>query len=411
MKIQTDIQQQSRAAGHLDFHSGEKLKGSSLSPPSLFLTASPPSLPSKSTIQRLPRPTSRPPISEGDITVPAARSLTEEMQTWLGVLNGGNHTSAEYRSAAHSWPAGQQIWPLLSSRRAKIGFIRYILETDRTNCRPYSTSMPGQEAGCQTFARNQETFNNVCQGFATQLHIRFRSTSAPPSRDEIERLRTRARIYYESIDNKFRIPILMASIPGHAFNAVLIGNSEADINSYLFIEPQTDQIFEPNSRVFNQYFRVGLLNISELESFNERGQYIERNRQVFARGASGQPENVGNISGPQRISLHNLLAAIFIADDGADTFRATLTNRGITYEQNIQQVARRQSDSALVFAGRYSIGRQFRRRPGGVVQRLTIPVYIGLVNRPGIRRALTIQQYNLNPPPVDTTSGPRTETA
>ncbi len=315
----------------------------------------------------------------------AGAQYSEGYATWLqtreaNMLNTLGSNNEAYQRTVQNWPVDSPIWPRLRTREARIEFIRFLLSTDFTNCRPYSASMPGQEAGCENFSRNQETFNNVCQGFATQLHLRFRSQAAAPEQEEINRLQTHARIYFQAIETRYRIPIQIATVPGHAFNVIRIGPNPSDINSYLFIEPQNDRVFEPSDQQFGSYFRRGIINISDATEYNERNQYMEDTQRTFVRNAQGLPQSV-QLSLSERMSFQRMYAAIFIADDGPDTWRATITDENITYEEHVHRSLDSIPDDHVVRAAEFLIGQNFRRQPNGPQEQLTRATYLWLLHK------------------------------
>jgi hypothetical protein len=313
---------------------------------------------------------------------------------YSSVLNNENHKSPNYQKALQAWPDSEQIWKYLNSRTSRQEFIRYLLEIDLTSCRPYDDSLRaggGQE--CKDYPRKNEVFANLCQGFATQLNLNLRDKPTPEAA-VIEQLKA-SGIYYQPVTPKFRIPILIATSIGHAFNAIQIENNPAKIESYLFIEPQTDEMFDSNSPTFKNnfyYFGYGALSLSEW-----RGPlYQQKTKEVFARTASGQGVKADVKGEEGRVYLKRIVAAVFIAED-FDTFNTTISKGNTTYEEHVNKSVADIDDSYLLSAARYIIGRSFKRKPNGKEEILTVDVFIKLINRDALREKLLSQQQIKKP--------------
>ena len=330
----------------------------------------------------------------------------------------GEESQEEYQEALQSWPDDQQIWPHLRSRLARVRFIQSLLEFDRTNCRPYSPTSTGQERGCETFARNQETFQHFCLGFATQLHIRFRAQPEPPRADQIERLRSQASIYYDAIDPKFRIPILIAFSSHHAFNAILVGQDPSNIESYLFVEPQSDRLFAPSTPLFGEpmYFGLGMLRLSEFSEVGERGNPEENIRHCFIRDIFGHVVDA-DLTDEECSFVDDVIGAIFVADYPRPIYERWVRNRS-HYESYARRHLDGVSDEHLVRVGAYFIGRHFRRSPDEPEELLDIDTFLRLAGRKSLRQRLKQsfldllqhqQQSIPEPPPPERTTPPSTE--
>ncbi|MBN1323496.1 MAG: DUF4157 domain-containing protein [Methanotrichaceae archaeon] len=319
------------------------------------------------------------------------------------MLNDQSISSSEYATAVNGWPNDSPLWPFLSTRAARERFIRYIVGFDMTNCRPYGSGRP-QSSSCQGFARAQETFRNLCTGYATQMYVRY--YNAPPagrlSAEEVERLSTMARVHQDTISPKFRMPIFIATVPGHSFNAVLVDDSSAGISSYIFLEPQTDELFDSASSLFQNYMRIGVLQISRLRSFSTTGQYGHEDVATFLRSPAGAISQSA-ISLERRLALQNILSALLIAGDWDawvvtvmgvqsldrsdhirriqidESYRSDIIQR---FRRRVRESAQSYSDQMLSFVASYAIGRQFSRYPLAPVETLTRDEYIALVARP-----------------------------
>jgi hypothetical protein len=317
------------------------------------------------------------------------------------ILNRSRHDSPDYVSAVTNWSDSDPVWPRLESRSAREEFVRYVVGFDLTNCRPYSQGERRTAGACATFARNAETFDNLCQGYASQFYTRFTASGRLPAAD-VQRLADFGRVYTEQIPAKFHMPIFMATVPGHAFNAILVGSDPRNIDDYLFLEPQNDNLFTAQSATFRSYVSEGILTIGRLAAFNERGQYIDQTEQSFVQEPAGafvnQPLTVS-----QRIALSRLLSAFAIADD-ADAWRATIQQAGITLGDHLRQEGRNSSDDNIIFAARFIIGRTFRRSPQDRPETITQDIYLDMLGRQDLAARLRPASSTSIP-----TSRPRTQ--
>jgi hypothetical protein len=317
------------------------------------------------------------------------------------VLNRERHDSPAYVSAVTNWPDAEQVWPNLESRPAREEFLRYVVSFDLTNCRPYTQGEQRTAGTCANFARNAETFDNLCQGYASQFYTRFTATGRLPPAD-VQRLADFGRVYMDQIPAKFHMPIFMATVPGHAFNAILVGSDPRSIDDYLFLEPQTDDLFTAQSATFRSYVSEGILTIGRLAAFNERGQYIEQTEQTFVQEPTGGFANQP-LSLSQRIALSRLLSAFAIAED-ADAWRATIQQAGITLEDHLHREGRISSDDNIIFAARFVIGRTFRRNPNARPETITPDIYLEMLGRRDLAERL--RQASSTRSPVSPTRTP-----
>jgi len=293
-------------------------------------------------------------------------------------LNRDRHDTPAYTAAMAGWPDDRQVWPVLASRSAREEFIRYIVNFDLTHCRPYAEGTQQTAGVCQNFAQNAETFSNACQGYASQMYARYTATGRLPQED-VERLAQFARVYVGLVPAKFHMPIFMATVPGHAFNAIVVGDDERNLSDYLFLEPQNDQLFTSSSATFRAYVSEGILTIGRLAAFNAQGQFIQQTTQTFVQEPSGafinQPLTLA-----QQIALSRLLSAFAIADDAA-AWQATIVTAGITFEDHLRREGQINSADNIVFAARFIVGRTFRRAPQAATETITAQIYTELLDR------------------------------
>jgi hypothetical protein len=198
-------------------------------------------------------------------------------------------------------------------------------------------------------------------------------------------LETDARVIVGNVPAKFHLPIRIATVPGHAFNAVLIDSDPADVNSWLFIEPQTDEVFfasDPRmTSVTNIYGGRGVFTLSRLTGYN-RG-FQQTDERSFLSSSAGTFTNQV-LSAQQRVFLDNFLRDIFIADDpAAFPFYTSRHNPPQTFEELIASYAS-ESSANLALAFTVINGRSFRRAPGGATQIMTRAVYLQLLHKLGL---------------------------
>jgi hypothetical protein len=335
----------------------------------------------------------------------------------IDVLNRMGYYTPQYEAAVLSWPGRRPLWPHLNSRRARENLIRYIVHFDMTQCRP----SPHQASSCRDFERAREMFRTArgqpglarCQAFASQMYVRY--SDAPRrqrlSRGDIRRLASTVRVYRDDAEAKFRMPIFIVQVPGHAFNAIQVGSEANDINSYLFLEAATDKLFDANSAILERHLRVGILGLSRLTGFSEEGGYEETPVADFVRGGSGPPTRQ-RLTNEQRIALRTLMRDLFIAGDWP-TWRTSVAGAGPSeltpadyrrrvrdeegyrrhliglFESYIRRRTRDVSNEMLAFAGRFVVGRQFARYPWETPEvTLDRGTYIRLVGRSALRRLM-----------------------
>jgi hypothetical protein len=216
------------------------------------------------------------------------------------------------------------------------------------------------------------------------MYARYTSEGRLPAADTAS-LESEAHVILGNVPAKFHMPIRMATVPGHSFNAILIDSDPADVNSWLFIEPQTDEVFfasDPRmTSVTNRYGGRGIFTLKRLTGYS-RGFQLTDERSFLLNSVGTFTNQV--LSTAQRMFLDNFFRDIFIADDAPAfpfyTFRHTPPQ---TYEQLIGAYAS-ESSANLAMAFTFLNGRPFRRAPGGTTEVMTQAIYLQLLNKPGL---------------------------
>lgn len=304
------------------------------------------------------------------------------------VLNHEPHTSRNYDTTIHAWADTRPIWPVLDSPAAKTTFIRYILHFDQTNCRPNSATGTSSGGRCEATATALQTFENACQGYATQMYTRYTSATRMDAA-ATSRLSGLARIDVGSVPAKFHIPIFIATVPGHAFNAVQVADNPADVYSYVFFEPQNDQVFTAADPLLRSsiYATAGTFTLSRLTGFNERGQYEQESTHTFIMDSTNTFTGL-TLRPEQRMGVDRLMRDIFIVDDRA-TWNLLQTNRpGVTFETVISETINGIPDDTLAMAFRFLNGRRFRRTTTGALETMDRTIFLALMNRPDLARLI-----------------------
>ena len=307
------------------------------------------------------------------------------------VLNHAAYTSARYSSTVSAWPNDLPIWQALATRQAQINFVRFILSFDETNCVPLA-GQTTPRPNCSATASAVASFSNACQGYASQMYARYTSQGRLPVADTAA-LESDAHVILGNVPAKFHIPIRIATVPGHAFNAVQLDSNPADVNSWLFIEPQTDEVFfasDPRmTSVANIYAGSGIFTLSRLTGYSRGFQQTDE-RSFLSTGAGTFTNQV--LSTPQRMFLDNFLRDIFIADDAsAFPFYTSRHTPPQTYEQLIAAYAS-ESSANLAMAFTVVNGRSFRRAPGGATEVMTQAIYLQLLNnKPGLEALIQLR--------------------
>jgi len=281
----------------------------------------------------------------------------------ITTVNSADYTSREYADAVERWPSGESIWERLRTRAAKEHFVRYIVrEHDTTDRRTY------------------RSFTGLCTGFAAQLYLRYNDSGARVSRRterQFSRLGVRRRRGGEEIPAKLQIPIYVALVPGHAFNAVLIegstGAAHARLDNFLFVFPQSDIVCQSSHANVTHYLRVGILTICRAGLSRGGGYRFDYVVDFIKTGAGNVFAH--HLSVQQRICYNLVAPVIFRADDAA-AYARVVTSRRLTFEAYVRNaLAGRRPDAASVgFVFRLLAGRTFRRRPGGTLERLTVAI-------------------------------------
>ncbi|MCP4157032.1 MAG: hypothetical protein GY757_55480, partial [bacterium] len=308
----------------------------------------------------------------------------------VDILHEDHYTTKDYKKTVEEWPEDKPIWPYLTQKDAKLNYVRYIVNIDLTNCR---------RGTCKDFARSNEAFENACQGFATQMAVRY-STFTHLSEEEIENLKTIGKIYEDNTPAKYQIPLYMAVVPGHAFNAVLLGENTDNIDDYIFLEPQNDKLFYAGDAEFNSNFKMGILSIKRFTGYNkitvtnkqgestEQGQYLNTDVTNFIKGNKDAPVNV-TMTNVEVGAYTSIVMDIFIADR-IDSWNTSVKEKGLTYEEYITKRVGEYniSDDNMAMVGGYIIGRQFRRSPEAEEETLTKSIYIELIGRPSLEELI-----------------------
>ncbi|MGE7775919.1 hypothetical protein ACQKLP_14415 [Chitinophaga sp. NPDC101104] len=300
------------------------------------------------------------------------------------VLNHDAWTSRNYSATVQAWQDSRPIWPVLNGPSAKINFLRFILHFDQTNCRPYRTGGASSGGSCEATATALQTFENVCQGFATQMYARYTS-AARMDEATTARMSSLAQIDVGTVPQKFHITIFIATVPGHAFNAVQIADNPADIHSYVFFEPQNDQIMTADDPQLRSsiYATAGTFTLSRLTGFNERGQYEQESTHTFIMDATHTFTGL-LLRADQRMHVNRLLRDIFMVEDGHAWAFLQNERPGITIDTVVQETIRGMPDDTLAMIFPFLNGRQFRRSSSGAMETIDRTVFLGLMNRPGL---------------------------
>lgn len=347
---------------------------------------------------------------------PAPKGKRLDASWASGILNSEPPAATNYAKAVTILPNSNPIWPHLKSRQARENFLRYIVKFDLTQCRPYKSPRPHKSSTCRGFARAKETFVDKCQGYASQMYLRYSLVRKGLTPKVIGRLGSIGRIYADNTAPKFRMPIFMVSVPGHAFNAVLVGSNKKDISSYLFLEPQTDLLFRSNSSNFQRHFGTGIITFSTLVGYGKRGQYRQKGVATFVKGSSGKILHQ-QLTAPQRVYLKAIFADFFIADRWnswktsvmAKPWKSmktkikgrpeltTVVHKGLIktdpgytkkvsslYKAFLSNRSQKFESKHLALAGQLLIGRKFRRYPLGSTETLTRATYLNLINKPSV---------------------------
>ena len=226
----------------------------------------PPEPPAKLSTPIIHRPEFQIPIGGTPLNPFGPRSI----ETLAHILNTEDHSSESYQRAVAEWPEDTSIWDHLDTRETREQFVYFILAQDDTDQREY------------------ESFDNYCTGFATQMSARY-SSNVPLSEEAQDRL-SLAGIDMGDIPEKLRFPLSGAANANHFFNAVLVGDDPFDFSHYLFFEPQSDFIIQPESATYWEYISERGMTLSELADFNEDQQYIFTSQRYFTM--NGQQDMV-----------------------------------------------------------------------------------------------------------------------
>ena len=144
---------------------------------------------------------------------------TKALKNALSVFYHMPYDSAAYQKAIERWPKHWPIWSVLREQKAKENFIRYIaLKKDNTFA-----------GTCGYRARQAlEAYSQHAANLSLEDRLGWAKTEADvlPSPQMVSHK-----------DKRFsRIPMTVALVFNHAFNAVLTGNDETNFNSYFFLD-------------------------------------------------------------------------------------------------------------------------------------------------------------------------------
>lgn len=304
------------------------------------------------------------------------------------ILNTAKLGTEAYKEAVDSWPENEQVWKHLTTREARKQFIRYLLSIDPTSCRPVQQGSekfyPPQGPECKDYPHKDEIFPNWCTSYATQLALNLQDKPSP-SASTIEELK-KSKIYYQPVKPKFRIPIQIVVSSPHAFNAVLVDDKNpSKLESYVFIEPFTDEVFDATSAKSKQEHRY--LGMGVLSMYEPLGPMFQgKLKETFALTGSGQAVKA-NVTQSERLALFRICGAIFKAEDKV-SYDFIMGKGKITYEEYVRKQLAGISDKDLLMGARYIIGREFRRTPGGKTEILTVDAFVKLSNRESIREKI-----------------------
>ncbi|MGK5082481.1 hypothetical protein WDW37_04170 [Bdellovibrionota bacterium FG-1] len=289
---------------------------------------------------------------------------TKILEKPLIVLSGQPAKSKDYKKAIDEWPNDLPIWPYLKTRSAREELVRFILVRDDTSQRKY------------------ESFDSLCTGFAAQVYSRYsnRGMLDPGAR---KRLAT-AKVDATRKELKFQIPLVMATYPGHFFNAVLMNEAAPkDFQSYLVIEPQTDEVIQNKSLEFLQYVKRFGIRMVDLTDYTDQSASVMQYRTAevatfFVRGDD-------KIVSMQGASLSGLAQDFMIGYSDKAEYDEYL--KGDSYVEFIRRRVKTWEiqDAALVTLGSILGGREIRMTPDGPPVKLTMEKYLQILGRPELK--------------------------
>ncbi len=241
------------------------------------------------------------------VTAPYAAENTDQFK----ILNSPSVSATAFAATIENWPTDEAIWPQLKSAAARERFLRFILETDKTDERPY------------------QSFSNLCTGFASQMFVKY-STENHLNADEMTDLKQIAKVDTTGVAPKLKLPIYMATYFGHFFNALLIDETKPEeMSSYLIFEPQTDQIHLPGSVGYHEYAEALPIDIVSLTSYTDQGVFNTQSFHRFFKTGSGKMSEVKDPT------IFHLLNYFSISETGTQNMEYYL--KGRTFKQFINE--------------------------------------------------------------------------
>jgi hypothetical protein len=184
------------------------------------------------------------------------------------------------------------------------------------------------------------------------------------------------RLGGRDIPPKLRIPIYVALVTNHAFNAVLVeggtGAAGARLGNFLFVFPQADVVCQASHPNVSHHLRVGILSICRAGCAS--GAYRFNYIVDFIRTAAGN-FFAHHLTAEQRMCYMSVAPVIFRADDPAGWSRV-VSGAGLTFERYVRNELTGRRPAPPVFELVFTLlaGRIFRRRPGGPQERLTVQI-------------------------------------
>lgn len=273
------------------------------------------------------------------------------------VINSSTATHEQFTKAISQWPADVEIWPYLQGPEAKKRFANYILQLDDTDKREY------------------RSFTSLCTGFSSQLYLRY-SSRAHLTEPELQWIKESGKVDVPPVPKKLKAPILMATYPGHYFNAFLINEKEPEkIDSYLVLEPQSDEIFTKGSEAYEHYVRKNPITFNDLVGFNKSGQYITKDVSTLLIDGAGVHRPI-----PQ--NAKNFVTSLSLSQTGKMNYDHRLA--GKTFSEYMTTQGKRLSDEELLILARIVVGKKMQESPESTERPLEKTRYFQLIGRPDL---------------------------
>jgi hypothetical protein len=333
----------------------------------------------------------------GSVAKAAPAPLTGEMARLARTLNTESRRSKAYQDAIKAWPDSTPIWPHLENREARVNLVNHVVDTDKTNENAYGT------------------FLNRCIGFATQLYARF-SASAPAGKAELKDLETRLRytpqdladpkkraeidkpgnIQADQTPAKLRLPMFVAQNDTHAINAFLVDESRPnDVRSYMFYDPQNDGLLHAQHPDYKRHVQTWGIDICDAR-LNAAGQFDLTRKVTLLPTASG--EMVPYTSAAKKSPVVSLVRDFAVAAKTDATrvaspqfadfeLKEALKKGGGTFDGYIRKQVQqwKATDTDLLAAARFIVGRSFRTSLTGPPETVTAERYLQILGRPDLK--------------------------